>query len=741
MNINNRKEKKFIQKKWAGIIWGLLAACLLAGCQAGSGETPDQEVETAAFVKVWSQPLEETGDVSAMAFSGDTCYYSVSEGDDSAASRLYTIDLDTMEKKELYARGSEEGGQIIRIAVSPTGEAALLVYGTVRRDTGEKDDGYTLVIVNSEGQETAGCDISEALAKHTEEQKLSGTALAMDGEGNVYFLAEGKETGLLLEFDSEGGLKREVPVKEEVKSLFSLDSGEVYCITMREAVDGGRVSLQKFSEKAETGLEFCQELSGAMIKALASGYGENAILLSADDIIYSYDPDSNQMSAMGNWLNYGVNSDDIWQVAGLTDGRIAAAVSSYENTEGLRSCELVILSQEVQSMTVQEEADPITLTLGTVNLDVMMRSWIADYNKSHPECIIEVKEYGQGDQTAGIMQLNADIVSGHGPDLLDLSDVNVSAYIEKGILTDLDPFLENDAGLSEEDILPGVLQLYQENDGLYGMAPGVTLETLMGKEAAGFAQEEWTLEKMQEFLAEPADGTELVEYLSPTGFLRIVMQTNMDSYIDWEAGQCYFDQEGFIQVLELADSLQDMPFLEEDTGDKIANGSLLLYRAYIGGIQDYLSACSYFGGEKVVCVGYPSADGGHAKITPYMPMGISEACGHKQEAWEFVKSLLSQEFQTGYMHFQLPARADLLLEEMEKYVSGDIVYGDTEITQDSMDNLYNAVNTGIGERAFHTDIWNIIQEEAEAYFAGEKTATEAASLIQGRVEIYVSEQY
>ena len=37
------------------------------------------------------------------------------------------------------------------------------------------------------------------------------------------------------------------------------------------------------------------------------------------------------------------------------------------------------------------------------------------------------------------------------------------------------------------------------------------------------------------------------------------------------------------------------------------------------------------------------------------------------------------------------------------------------------------------------EINKIIEEEAQAYFAGDKTAQEAAGLIQNRVKLYVSE--
>ena len=40
----------------------------------------------------------------------------------------------------------------------------------------------------------------------------------------------------------------------------------------------------------------------------------------------------------------------------------------------------------------------------------------------------------------------------------------------------------------------------------------------------------------------------------------------------------------------------------------------------------------------------------------------------------------------------------------------------------------------------HTDIWDVISAESEAYFAGQKSAQEVAKLIQSKLTIYVNEQ-
>ena len=45
-----------------------------------------------------------------------------------------------------------------------------------------------------------------------------------------------------------------------------------------------------------------------------------------------------------------------------------------------------------------------------------------------------------------------------------------------------------------------------------------------------------------------------------------------------------------------------------------------------------------------------------------------------------------------------------------------------------------------GSQMYPSDIWLIIQEEAEAYFAGVKSAEETMNVIQSRMGLYLGEQ-
>ncbi len=92
--------------------------------------------------------------------------------------------------------------------------------------------------------------------------------------------------------------------------------------------------------------------------------------------------------------------------------------------------------------------------------------------------------------------------------------------------------------------------------------------------------------------------------------------------------------------------------------------------------------------------------------------------------------------------FELLAQLSLHPEEPNHKVSMnglyDVEYG--PLTQEEYDQvmaLYNAVD---GFYAEDSTVWDIIEEQVQPYFAGDKSLDEAIDLIQGRVELYVNEQ-
>ncbi len=389
----------------------------------------------------------------------------------------------------------------------------------------------------------------------------------------------------------------------------------------------------------------------------------------------------------------------------------------------------------------REEAGPVTLVYGTLHLEQEMETWISEYNLVQDEVKIEIKEYGQEGLEEGLARLNAELVQGKGPDLIDLSDINAGPYISLGILVDIYPLLEADPELQPDFFMPGGLKLYETGGHLYGIAPGYRLETLMGERAVLGEPEDWTVEKMCGFINELPQGSSFVNYLGSLGFLRIVLHRGMEEYVDWETGTCSFDSDDFRELLGLAAMMDTLPLFENEE-QAFAEGKLLANRVYISSPEDYGASVSLFQGEPTVCVGFPSREGGGALVTPYLPIGIRS--GEKQDAaWKFVKSLLENEFQEKHIRFNFPLRRDslqkMLAEAAVRFAEDKS--GEITLRKEDCDALYEVIYSTGYSQVFDTNIWEIIEEEAETCFAGDKSIEEAAGVIQSRAEIYVQENY
>ena len=60
-------------------------------------------------------------------------------------------------------------------------------------------------------------------------------------------------------------------------------------------------------------------------------------------------------------------------------------------------------------------------------------------------------------------------------------------------------------------------------------------------------------------------------------------------------------------------------------------------------------------------------------------------------------------------------------------------------SQEEVDVIRNLIDNVSGKHAYHMEIMKIIEEEAESYFQGQKTAEQVAEIIQSRVQLYLYE--
>ena len=148
---------------------------------------------------------------------------------------------------------------------------------------------------------------------------------------------------------------------------------------------------------------------------------------------------------------------------------------------------------------------------------------------------------------------------------------------------------------------------------------------------------------------------------------------------------------------------------------------------------------------------------------------ITAKSSNKDGAWAFIENYLNQPFDNFYS-YGLPARKSALDDMVEKAMNmtymtdengeqildengnpipeggtSSISYGDWEYsyhipTQEEVAVLQDLINVAEPSSATGNDeITNIITEEAEAFFKGQKSVADVAGVIQSRVQVYVNE--
>lgn len=731
-------------KRLTAALLCLAMVLCLAGCgskESGSASGGKEYVYVPEY-----KTLEDVGSLgsNSTTLQGGKLYYQSWDWDEKTETSTNTLgylDLDSLEKTVICEM--EDGNESVQqMAVLEDGSLLKLVNSWSE----EGASSWFLVAADASGSETMREEITAAVEEGgNPEWGAYPQDMKLDPEGNIYILLNGQEEKILV-LDPQGKKLFDVALSSWSQGLCVSGDGRVFTLGYDRDEGSGGYMLQQVDPKAKAlGESYKGIPSGNGSIRIASGGGAE-FLISSGNVLYCYNLEAQTCEEVLNWIDCDINSDNIQTFTRLEDGRILAFTYSYESENS--GTEAVYLTKTPASEVKQKTV----LTYATMYLDYMLRSEIIRFNKSNDTYRIEVKEYGNGDYQTGQTQLNSDIVSGNPPDLIDMANgMNTGAYISKGILTDLYPLLESDPNLQKEDLVANALRAYEQDGKLYGMPVSYSLQTLLGRTSDVGTQMGWTLADVKELLASKPEGTQLFDYASREVVLSTLLQMDMGSYVDWSAGTCSFDGEPFMEALEFAatfPSLENMDFSnEEGVYTKLSNGKLLLLNLYLSEVNEFQAYASMFDGP-VTCIGYPTQSGSGSILNANLGLGIAEKSANKEGAWAFISSLLSEEYQDG-LHWNFPVRESSLercFEEAKNVEEGssswgwdDYSYEGRPATDEEIAVIRELIDNAQPMPSYNMDILEIITEEAAPFFAGQKSAKEAADIIQSRVKIYVSE--
>ncbi len=287
------------------------------------------------------------------------------------------------------------------------------------------------------------------------------------------------------------------------------------------------------------------------------------------------------------------------------------------------------------------------ITFGAEWIPDIVKSKIANYNKiSNNKYRIKIVDYGSASDPSD--QLEKDFISGKAPDIVLYSSFENGKILEKkGAFADLFELMEKDTELNKDDILPFILDAYQNNGKIYSLPAGFDFSTLTVLKKYSDNQNDWNLNKLIEIYDKQSDNLDLFEHYTRSDMVFNVFYGSIDDYVDYDAKTCSFDSEDFIEFLDFVKKFnKEKNQKTEDDYSLFKNGKIILDSISISSFDDYhrLVAGRYKDMD-ISFSGYPGKNGGHALITSDISLAINSQSGNITAAWDILKEFYMYDFQ------------------------------------------------------------------------------------------------
>jgi ABC-type glycerol-3-phosphate transport system substrate-binding protein len=448
----------------------------------------------------------------------------------------------------------------------------------------------------------------------------------------------------------------------------------------------------------------------------------------------------------------------------LADGRIGWLSPNYSEEERYSELRLIRPREEGEEVAVKE-----TLVMAGLSafFDGALRKAIMDFNSTHPRYRIETREYGAEDYHEGIRQLNMDIATGKGADIIILPQrFSLDLFATKGVLVDLYPFIDGDARMTRGDFQENIMMAYETGGQLFAMPLSYRIRTQTAAQSEIGNINSWNLDEMITYVNGKLPGATVFDENSKSGVLNICLRANGDALVDWNSTESAFQRDLFIKILHFANQFTPDEFFEYDMdiiGRIMEQGQVTLMQDYIRDFSSYQFNKALFGGSAVY-PGYPSENKNGNLIESFMVMAINDKCRDKDAAWEFISSMLNQNIQieqsrSGLGGFPIlkDAFEELAAREMEAtYVtdengaikevpkgtiglSSDFQIEYFAVTEEEMQGIRDLLSSAEKIAIYDSQILAIVTEEAQSFFAGVASAEQAADVAENRIRTYVNE--
>ena len=618
----------------------LIFSTLLGGCGSKEkGEDNSSSLENGPWYKAQyhDYTLGENEFVADTEIYEDTAYMIVQtyhEETQSVAHKLQKMSLKDF-KAEQVELEIEEEYNIADMFVNDSGIYYVHQYMKWNNVTNkvEKTD-YKLVHCDLEGNVVQTFSIAEdLLAKSEEDMPAYVAGLVVDNDGNMIIT---NSESFIIAYDNAGKKVADISLQGYGNGLIKGADGTVYYSYMDD------MSWETvFAPVDIKGGKLGEKVTGVEIYNSGNIYidSNNKLWMTDGNDLITFDMKSEEKNKVLNWLDYDINGNDIRMFYIDSDGTYVAYTESY--AENAMECEWITLEESEEPLT-----DKIVLTYATFGTDSDVTDAIIRFNKNNETYRIKVVDYyNNEDYEAGMNAYDQAILKGDMADIINVDWSQYRSYARKGLYEDLNVWMDSDKEIDKKDYFENVIKAYEVDGKLCAVPLSFTVSTLIGKTSVWGEETGIAMQKVADVMRDLPKDVELMDYTSKMGWLSISMQGAIGNFVDWETGECFFDSEEFITMLEVANQFpEEVNYDEQDlsTPEKVQQGKVLLYGEYYSDITGYQVTKAIFR-DDITAVGYPGVKGNGAILeNPGSVLAISKQSEYKEGAWEFVKYMLSE---------------------------------------------------------------------------------------------------
>ncbi len=740
--------------------------------------TAEENYSNSYYVKKIGLDGTESDEVK-LNISTDNVYFSDFTCDEDG--NFYTIKKTYEDSYIEEDEESVEGEEVEADADTTDDEAVAENDADVAEESGENEESEDAeeesvdAEESTDYEETSGGGESSELVKFspTGEELWSKPLVEEDKEGSIEDMIFAKDVGIMTSsqkgfviYNADTGEGHMIDYGKAEgdneyyyeRSLFVLRDGNLY---LQDNDDDWNYRISKYNKADES--------FTPVEKSYPDGHYGGTDCYPGKSFDLFYDNGS-------SILAYNLGDDEATKICDLTasDLLIEYVRYIYEADDG----SLVVYSNmygddmnfyRLTKVDPKDVKDKEILVLGTVFINDEVRKGVVKFNQLHDDCRITIKDYfgNAPDTDDGLKKVsedfNLDVTSGNAPDILLLNSyIPYESYIEKGLIEPLDSYLENDADINVDNYLPNVINAGKRHNKLYMVIPSFSVDTTVAS-AKALGGEKLSLMNYRDICSRNnVEVAKMMGYYS-RDYVSSLYSTCGSSFVDYENGKCDFKNPAFIKFLEF---INELPTTDEDYDwnsyeTMYREKKALLRSQYMSSFEDFQVDKKGYFGEDIVFNGYPTADGGESYIVPLIQFGMSSTCSNKRAAWDFLRSFLKDDYQDKVYErqwgFPVSNKAfDALVsmsqeppyyinEKGEKELTESYYsIGDTEIkiealTKEEAEFFANFLKSVEKVEIADDKVTEIIEEEAGAYYEGQKTAEEVADIIQSRVSIYLSE--